>query len=160
MGCSLPGSFVHGILQARTLQWVAISFSNAWKWKVKVKSLSLWDEYNWAVVWALFGIAFLWDWSENWPFPVLWPLQRKLHWTLVMSCACVLSCVLFFVTLWTVAHQATLSMGFSRQECWSGLPFPSPGDLSRPGVEVGPPTLQADSLPSEPLGVVQRPVES
>ena len=71
-----------------------------------------------------------------------------------------LSRVGLFVTLWTVAHQATLSMGFSRQECWSGLPFPSPGDLSRPGVEVGPPTLQADSLPSEPLGVVQRPVES
>ena len=96
---SPPGYPVPGILQARTLQWVAISFSNAWKWKVKVKSLSLWDEYNWAVVWALFGIAFLWDWSENWPFPVLWPLQRKLHWTLVMSCACVLSCVRFFVTL-------------------------------------------------------------
>ena len=72
---SPPGSPVPGTLQARTLEWVAISFSNAWKWKVKVKSLSH--------VWL-------------------------------------------FVTPWTVAYQAPLSMGFSRQEYWSGLPFPSP----------------------------------
>ena len=117
---SSPGSPVPGILQARVLEWVAISFSNAWKWKVKkkkrkwkvkVKSLSrvwllatpwtaayqappsmgfsrqeywsgvplpsptsMWDECNCAVVWAFFGIAFLWDWNQNWPFPVLWPL--------------------------------------------------------------------------------------
>ena len=69
------GSPVPGILQARTLEWVAISFSNAWKWKVKVKSLSR--------VWLL-------------------------------------------ATPWTVAHQAPPSMGFSRQECWSGVPLPSP----------------------------------
>ena len=43
-------------------------------------------------------------------------------------------------------------MGFSRQECWSGLPFPSPGDLPDPGIEPGSPTLQADALPSEPPG--------
>ena len=72
---SPPGSPVPGILRARTLEWVAISFSNAWKWKVKVKSLS--------------------------------------H-------------VLLLVTPWTVAHQAPLSMGFSRQEYWSGVPLPSP----------------------------------
>ena len=72
---SPPGSPVPGILQARTLEWVAMSFSNAWKWKVKVKSHSL--------VWLL-------------------------------------------ATLWTVAHQAPPSMGFSRQECWSGVPLPSP----------------------------------
>ena len=71
---SPPGSSVPGILQARTLEWVAISFSNAWKWKVKVKSLSH--------VWLL-------------------------------------------VTPWTAAYQAPLSMGFSRQEYWSGLPLPS-----------------------------------
>ena len=52
---------------------------------------------------------------------------------------------------WTVAHQAPPSMGFSRQEYWSGLPFPSPGDLPDPGIEPGsPPELQADSSPSEP----------
>ena len=72
---SPPGSSVPGILQARTLEWVAISFSNAWKWKVKVKSLS--------------------------------------H-------------VRLLATPWTAAYQAPLSMGFSRQEYWSGVPFPSP----------------------------------
>ena len=56
------------------------------------------------------------------------------------------------VILWTVAHQGPLSMGFSRSEYWSGLPFPSPGDLSDPGVEPGSPALQADSLPTEPPG--------
>ena len=71
---SPPGSPVLGILQARTLEWVAISFSNAWKWKVKVKSLS---------------------------------------------------CVWLLATPWTVAFQAPPSMGFSRQEYWSGLPLPS-----------------------------------
>ena len=72
---SPPGSPVPGILQATTLEWVAISFSNAWKWKVKAKSLSL---------------------------------------------------VLLFATPWTAAYQAPPSMGFSRQEYWSGLPLPSP----------------------------------
>ena len=72
---SPPGSPIPGILQARTLEWVAISFSNAWKWKGKVKSLS--------------------------------------H-------------VRLFATLWTAAYQASPSMGFSRQEYWSGVPLPSP----------------------------------
>ena len=75
IGGSPPGSAIPGILQARTLEWVAISFSNAWKWKVKVKSLS---------------------------------------------------CVQLLATPWTEAHQAPPSMGFSRQEYWSGLPLPSP----------------------------------
>ena len=48
---------------------------------------------------------------------------------------------------WAVAHQAPLSMGFSRQEYWSGLPFPSPGDLPDPGIKPRPPALQADSSP-------------
>ena len=77
---SPPGSPVPGILQARTLEWVTISFSNAWKWKVKVKSLS--------------------------------------H-------------VRLLATPWTAAHQAPLSMGFSRQDYWSGLPLPSPTDFYR-----------------------------
>ena len=51
-------------------------------------------------------------------------------------CVCVLSRVQLFVTPWTVAHQAPLSMGFSRQEYWSGLPFPSPDDLPDPGTEL------------------------
>ena len=72
---SPTGSPVPGILQARTLEWVAISFSNAWEWKVKVKSLS---------------------------------------------------CFRLLATPWTAAYQAPLSMGFSRQEYWSGVPLPSP----------------------------------
>ena len=75
---SPPGSPIPGILQARTLEWVAISFSNAWKWKVKVKFLS--------------------------------------HF----------SCVLLVATPWTAAYHAPPSMGFSRQEYWSGVPLPSP----------------------------------
>ena len=61
-----------------------------------------------------------------------------------------LSRVQLFVTLWTVIHQTPLSMGFSRQDYWSGLPFPSPGDLPNPGIEPASPespALQADSLP-------------
>ena len=61
-----------------------------------------------------------------------------------------LSRVRLFATTWTVAYQAPPSMGFSRQEYWSGLPFPSPGDLPNPGIEPGSPTLQADALLSEP----------
>ena len=72
---SPPGSPIPGILQARTLEWVAVSFSNAWKWKGKVKSLS---------------------------------------------------CVRLLATPRTAAHQAPPSMGFSRQEYWSGVPLPSP----------------------------------
>ena len=75
---SPPGSPVPGILQARTLEWVAISFSNAWKWKVKVKLLSR---------------------------------------------------VRLLATPWTTASQAPPSMGFSRQENWSGVPLPSPTSL-------------------------------
>ena len=60
-----------------------------------------------------------------------------------------LSRVQLFATPWTVACQAPPSIGFSRQECWSGLPFPSPGDLPDPGIEPGSPALQADTLPSE-----------
>ena len=74
--CSLPGFSIPGILQARTLEWVAISFSNAWKWKVKVKSLSR---------------------------------------------------VRLLATPWTAAYQTPPSMGFSRQQYWSGVPLPSPG---------------------------------
>ena len=63
-----------------------------------------------------------------------------------------LSHVLLCATLWTGTCQGPLSIKFSRQEYWSWLPFPSPGDLSDPGIEPGFPTLQEDSLPSEPPG--------
>ena len=57
-----------------------------------------------------------------------------------------------FATPWTVAHQAPLSMGFSRQDYWSGLPFPFPGDRPNPGIETRSPALQAEALTSEPPG--------
>ena len=66
------------------------------------------------------------------------------------------SCVQLFATLWTVARQAPLSMGFPRQENWNGLPFPPPEDLPDPGIEpVSPvsPALQMDPLPTEPSRV-------
>ena len=63
-----------------------------------------------------------------------------------------LSCVQLFVTPWTAAHQALLSTDFSRQERWSGLLLPSPGHLPNPGIKAGCPSLQANSLLSEPPG--------
>ena len=86
------------------------------------------------------------------------PLHIMLNIWLVCVCVCIyekvksLSRVRLFVTTWTVAYQAPPSMEFSRQEYWSGLPFPSPGDLPDPGIEPGSPALQADALPSEPPG--------
>ena len=65
---------------------------------------------------------------------------------------CVLSRVQLFETLWPVARQVLLSMGFPRQEYWSGLPFPSPGHLPDPGMELSSPALQADSLLTEASG--------
>ena len=63
-----------------------------------------------------------------------------------------LSRVRLFATPWTVADQAPPSMGFSRQEYWNGLPFPSPGDRPDPGIKPGSPKFQADALTSEPPG--------
>ena len=71
----------------------------------------------------------------------LWKVKVKL-----------LSRVRLFATPWMVAYQAPQSMGFSRQDYWSGLPFPCPGDLPNPEIELGSPALQTDALSSEPLG--------
>jgi len=70
-----------------------------------------------------------------------------------------LSRVRLFATPWTIAYQAPPSMGFSRQECWSGLPFYSPGDLPDPGIEPRSPALRADALPSEPPGKLENVVQ-
>ena len=74
--------------------------------------------------------------------------NRKKKWKKVKS----LSHVQIFETRWTVTCLAPPSMGFSRQECWSGVPFPSPGDLSNPGIQPRSLALQGDTLPSEPPG--------
>ena len=75
-------------------------------------------------------------------------LKRLLH----ICCLVAKLCPTFFVTPWTVAVQFPLSVGFSRQEYWSALPFPSAGDLPHPRIEPRSPTSKADSLPSEVLG--------
>ena len=77
---------------------------------------------------------------------------------IVCMYAKLLSCFRLFATLWTVTYQTPLSMGFSRQEYWNGLPCPSTGDLPNPGTEHSSLSLQADSLPSEPPGKPLREV--
>ena len=104
---SPPGSPVPGILQARILEWVAISFSNSWKWKVNVKSLS---------------------------------------------------CVRLLATPWTVAYQAPPSMGFARQEYWSGVPLPSPAAAAAKSFQSCPTPWDPidDSPPGSPIpGILQ-----
>ena len=84
---------------------------------------------------------------------------KWLYWRSERCRLCVLShfsCVRLFATLWTIVHQATLSMEFSRQEYWSGSPCPPPGDLPNQGIEHRSPELQADSLP---LGPPRKPPE-
>ena len=88
--------------------------------------------------------------------------ERSILWLALGYCSgllvCVLnrfSCVWLFVTLWAVAHQTPLSVGFSRQECWSELPYPPPGDLPDPGIELVCLCLlhwQGGSLPLAPPG--------
>ena len=78
----------------------------------------------------------------------MWNLEKWCRWSVLVSH------VWLFVTPWTVAHQAPLSMEFSSQEYWSGLPFPSPGDLPVPGIKPRSPTFQADSLPTKPAGEI------
>ena len=120
--CSPTGSPVPGILQARTLEWVAISFSNAWKWKVKVKSLSRVQLF--ATPWtaahqAPLSLGFFRQ--ECWSgVPLPSPMHEREKWKWSRSV------VSDFMNPWTAAYQAPPSMGFSRQEYWSGLPLPSP----------------------------------
>ena len=90
----------------------------------------------------------------RWPWMSVYCKHGRLS---IRVCVCVcesLSHVRLFATPWTIAHRASLSIGFSRQEYWSGLPFPAPGDLPNPGIKPGSPALQADSLPAEPPGKI------
>ena len=95
------------------------------------------------------SVVWTWFWATR---KIMYAL--KLCYSLCM-CSCILShfshCWLF-ATPWTVAHQAPLAVGFCRQEYWSGLPCPPPGDLPDPGIESTSPALQEDSLPTEPPG--------
>ena len=100
----------------------------------------------WSVHFIFLGFHLIKVWSDDSLGFILLRIPWVSEW--VKS----LSRVWLFATPWTVAHQAPPSMEFSRQEYWSELPFPSPGDLPDPGIEPESLTLQADTLPSEPLG--------
>ena len=123
MDCSSPGSSVHGILQARTLEWVAISSSNAWKWKVKVKSLSR-------------AQLLVTPWTAAYQAPPSMGFSRQEYWSGVPlpSPKSLQSCLTLRNPM-IIVRQSPLSMEFSRQEYWSELPCPPPGDLSDPGIE-------------------------
>ena len=120
--CSSPGSSVRGILQARILEWVAFSFSRG--------SCQPRDRTQ---VSHIAGRRF--NLCTTREARTGLPLNQLCHFQAVWLQASHLSCVRLCVMLWTVAHQAPLSVGFSRQEYWSGLPFPPPGDLLDPGIE-------------------------
>ena len=106
--------------------------------------------------WSLLITTFSYKGLMQWIIPPpKWDCQPKYFCNLWSVCVLVAlshvaSHVWLFVTPWAITHQAPLSMEFFRQEYWSGLPFPSPGDLPNPGTESSSPTLQTDSLPSEP----------
>ena len=91
-------------------------------------------------------------WPQDWKRSVFIPIPKKGNAKECSSEAKSLSHVRLFATPWTVAYQAPPSVGFFRQEYWSGLPFPSPGDLPNPGIEPRSPALQADALLYEPSG--------
>ena len=92
------------------------------------------------------------DWATSLLlYCTLYRLQYRVNITFIYVLSC-FSHVQLFAAPWSIAHQAPLSMGFSRQEYWSGLPFHSPGDLLNPGMEPGSPALNTDSLLSEPTG--------
>ena len=128
---SPPGSPIPGILQARTLEWVAICFSNAWKWKVEVKSLSLvrllatpWTAANQALPSVGFSRQEYWS-GVPLPSPVLYSRSLFVIYFMCVCDVCVklLSCAWLVMNPWTVAYQSPLSMEFSRQEYWKGLPL-------------------------------------
>ena len=169
MDCSLPGSSLHGILQARVLEWVAISFSRgssqpgnqtgvsalqADSLPIELSGKRQWFvmsiQINRAALLILVGLIHT--------FVVNTRSGRQLFWSWLCSLTCVeLACyrpfwwlvhvfshVRLSATPWTVAHQAPLSMEFSRQDYWSGLPFPTPVDHPSPGIEpasLGSPAL-------------------
>ena len=98
------------------------------------------------------GKALLWNSEFKGMQHETWYVQESSARSLRSLCASVTQSCPTLCDPWTVAHQAPLSMGFSRQEYWSGLPLPTPGDLPEPGIEPRSPALQADSLLFESEG--------
>ena len=154
-GCEEKGTLLHCWCECKLLQPL---WRTVWRF---LKTLGIELPYDRAIILlgrtergictpmfieALFTIARTWKQPK---FPSTDKWIRKL-WYMKS-----LSCVRLFATPWTLAHQAPASMGFSRQEYWSGLPFPSPGNLPDPGIEPRSPMLQAGTLTSEPPGKPQ-----
>ena len=154
--CDPMDCIVYGILQAKILEWVAIPFSRGSsqpRSQTQVSHLAGGFFTSWATREAhgntqtsdlrMFICSPVYHGEKlkttSCPKTRYW-LEREKS----------LSHVWLFETPWTIAYQAPLSMGFFRQEYWSGLPFPSPGDLPDPEIKPRSPTLQADALPSEP----------
>ena len=141
------GSTVHGISQGRILEWVAISFSTGSSQprnRTHVPCIGRWILYHWAtgkpILYRRFSLDIYFKHSSGW-------VCTKLFQPCPALCS-----------RWTVAHQAPLSMGFSTQEYWSGLPCPPPGDLANPEPEPASllsPALQASSSPLVPPGKPQ-----
>ena len=185
MNCSVPGFSVHGISQARILEWAVIPFSTDSSWpgdQIHASCNGRQILYHWATKEASFilqidiekqcpiiitGFASLQEKALHLLASFLLFCQVLSQWGISNSSRTFsaispglgiklkvkvksLSHVRVFVTPWTVAHQAPPSMESSRQEYWSGWPFPSPGDLPNPGTEPRSLTLRADALPSEP----------
>ena len=123
MDYSPPGSPVHGIFQARILEWVTVPFSRG---------------SSWPRDWICISCA---SWIGRWIFyhHASWEASITVSGLVAKSC-------LTLANPQTEACQAPLSMGFSRQEYWSGLPYPSPGDFPNQGIEPRSPALQANSL--------------
>ena len=167
MDCSLPGSCVHGILKARILEWLATPLQGIFP--TQGSNLGFWH-----CRWVLYHLSHLGGSRVSSDFihcrsqASLSHIQptssesEKCNPTstlikvpvlmLQFSSVQLLSRVRLFVTPWTVACQAPVSMEFPRQEYWRGLPFPSPGDLSDPGVELLSLALTGRFFTTEPPG--------
>ena len=133
MDYRLPGSSIYGITQTRILERVAISFSRGFsgprEWTQRPRD---WIQVS-CIVDRFFTV-----WATKETLLVI-KVKPRSH-------------IRLFATPWAIGYQAPLSMGLTRQEYWSGLPFPSPGDLPNTGIELGSPALQTDALPSEQPG--------
>ena len=149
MVCSLPGSSVHGILQARILEWVAISFSRG--------------SSQWSNPGHLHCRKILYHLSHQTLSFSTWILfympARKEYYRNYVSLLRCFSRVWLFAPLWTATCQVSQSMGFSRQEYWSELPCASSGGLPDLGIEPMSSALQVDSLLTEPPGKPKEVIE-
>ena len=155
----IGGRFFHSLIRVKTLH--SVSKYNSAPWVAMVNPSAYWGQER-KVAMSIFFVYLLGIRCQGrWVGKDL-VMTDPIKCCLDMTCACVLSCfgcVCFFATVWTVAHQAPLSMGFSRQEYWSELPFPSPGDLPDLRIEPMSPVSQANSSPTQSPGkpVLTRP---